>query len=110
MKSILIFFPFNLINCWLDYIELQKKTQIVGVWDDHDFGCNDGDASFVKKDYARDVFMDFIKEPQDSERRLEKGTGIYQDYIINEDGVKVHLILLDVRYDFNKTINDRFGA
>lgn len=87
-----------------------KTTPVIGVWDDHDYGCNNGDSRFVKKEQMRDIFLDFLGEPQDSERRLERNTGIFQDYIINStDGIKVHVILLDVRYDFNSTTKDRFG-
>lgn len=88
---------------------MKKTTQVIGVWDDHDYGCNNGDKTFVKKDQVREIFLDFIGEPKDSERRLEKGTGIYQDYIINENGIKVHVILLDIRYDFDRSTNNRLG-
>lgn len=58
----------------------------------------------------RDVYLDFIGEPLDSDRRRENGTGIYQDYVIvTSDGIKVHYILLDVRYDFDSLAKDRFG-
>ena len=43
-------------------------------------------------------------------RRKEKGTGIYQDYIIiSPEGIKVHFILVDVRYDFDEDTSDRYG-
>ena len=61
----------------LDYSEFAKTTPIIGVWDDHDYGVNNGDRTFSKKDQVRDIFLDFINEPQDSDRRLEKNTGIY---------------------------------
>ena len=65
------------------YNEMKKKTKVIGVWDDHDFGANNGNMHFSKKDINRDIFLDFLDEPKDSLRRLEKGTGIYQDYMIN---------------------------
>lgn len=41
---------------------------------------------------------------------MEKGTGIYQDYIIKtSEEIKVHIVLLDIRYDFDRKTNDRFG-
>ena len=88
---------------------MRKRTRVVGVWDDHDYGLNDGDRTFAKRDLVRDVYLDFLDEPEDSERRLEKGTGIFQDYEVRLNGVKVHLILIDVRYDFDKPARDRFG-
>jgi len=60
--------------------------------------------TFARKHIYREMYLNFIREPKDSERRLETDSGIYQDYIMTtEDGVKVHLILLDVRFDFNET-------
>ncbi len=53
--------------------------------------------------------MDFIGEPKDTPRRLENGTGIFQDYIVNQEGVKIHIILVDVRYNFDKKTRERYG-
>jgi alkaline phosphatase D len=97
----------------IDYKEFKKGTpKIIGVYDDHDYGVNNGDKTFKKKKEVREIYLDFIGEPEDSERRMDKDSGIYQDYIIStRDGVKVHFILLDVRYDFTSTLpRDRLGA
>eukprot|EP00347_Sterkiella_histriomuscorum_P018200 403346407 len=91
------------------YQKLKETSQVIGVWDDHDYGCNDGDQTFSKKDLVRDVFLDFIGEPNNTARRLEKGTGIYQDYFYYQDGIKVHVILLDIRYHFDKKTKERLG-
>lgn len=70
------------------------------MWDDHDFGINNGNAFYHKKYITREIYLDFIKEPQDSVRRLEKHRGLQQDYVINHKGIKVHVILLDVRFHY----------
>ena len=94
---------------------LDKKIPVIGIWDDHDYGVNDGSKTFVRKDLVRDIFLDFLGEPQDSDRRLEKDTGIYQDYIVtmprrsSSQPIKIHIILLDNRFDFDKTTGDRLG-
>ena len=67
----------------IDYQKLVNKSVVIGVWDDHDYGANNADASFVKKHIHRKVFLDFIGEPQDSIRRMETNRGIYQDYVLN---------------------------
>lgn len=80
------------------------------MWDDHDMGCNNADKTFNKKQAVREYYMDFIEEPQGSPRRLDRDHGIYQDYVIKStDGVKVHIILLDVRYEFDPDTKDRYG-
>eukprot|EP00347_Sterkiella_histriomuscorum_P000818 403374396 len=88
-------------------------TRVLGVWDDHDFGIQNGNKYYKNKDIVREVFLDFLDEPLHSGRRHEKNTGLYQDYMIDQmiDGVsaKIHIIILDVRYDYDPITNDRFG-
>ena len=50
---------------------------MVGVWDDHDYGVNNGVKEFVLKDFTRKLFLDFIDEQLDSVRRLDEGTPIH---------------------------------
>ena len=88
---------------------MKQNTSIIGIWDDHDFGDNNGNKYFSKKDTNRDPFLDFLGEPADSARRLENGTGIFQDYMINYDGLKIHVVLMDVRFDYDPKTNDRLG-
>ena len=47
-----------------------KLSRVIGVWDDHDFGTNDGDRHFKFQKRNRKAFLDFIDEPADTERRL----------------------------------------
>ena len=83
----------------LGYSKLAEKTKIVGVWDDHDFGTNDGGRHFPHKQQNRDFWLDFIGEAIDSERRLQKVSPIHQDYFITKGSTTVHLILLDNRFE-----------
>jgi alkaline phosphatase D len=56
------------------YVKEMKElgTQIIGTWDDHDYGVNDGNKTFIHKNYTREWFLDFLEEPSDSPRRLQK--------------------------------------
>ena len=63
----------------------------------------------LDKDRNREIFLDFIGETQDSDRRTQKGTAIFQDYYIESDYHLIHLILLDNRYDYDKKTKDRLG-
>jgi len=54
------------------------------VWDDHDYGINNGNSDFHNKHEMREHFLEFIGEPPDSVRSLEKDTPIHADYIINK--------------------------
>lgn len=44
--------------------------RVIGVWDDHDYGSNDAGSEMTDKHRNRGLFLDFIGEPSDSERRL----------------------------------------
>ena len=71
---------------------------------------NDGGREFKLRDQNRELWLDFIDEPVDSERRLQRGTPIHQDYFITKNGKTVHVILLDVRYEYeSKSLGDRLG-
>jgi alkaline phosphatase D len=62
---------------YLDYKELLNTAKVIGTWDDHDYGVNNGDRTFYRKIEYRDYYLDFIQEPLDSERRLEKDKGLH---------------------------------
>lgn len=82
-------------------------TQIVGVWDDHDYGYNDGDHTHPARDDAQRLLLNFLDEPEDSMRRQQKG--VYATYVWGPLGQRVRVILLDVRYHQNKDTQDLLG-
>ena len=77
------------------YQRLRNRTQIVGVWDDHDYGINGGTISFKFKEITQPIWLDFIDEPADSPRRKQKG--IWDSYYVGRNQ-NIKLILLDTRY------------
>ena len=60
------------------------------IWDDHDFGPNDGDKSFVLKETSRKVFMNCWANPSYG----EEGKGIYTRITYND----CDFFLMDDRY------------
>ena len=82
---------------------LRNSCALYGIWDDHDYGENDGGASYVKRDAAQQLFLDFLREPIDSERR--KTPGIY-DALYLDDEKRVQLILLDTRFFRSDWVKD----
>jgi alkaline phosphatase D len=36
---------------------------MIGIWDDHDFGTNNGGKEFSRKAAYREMFLDFLGEP-----------------------------------------------
>ena len=83
--------------------------RVIGVWDDHDYGFNDIGSEFVNKIRNRKLFLDFIGEPQDSDRYRDTDSAIYQDYYVEKGDKLVHVVLLDNRYDYDMKLNDKLG-
>ncbi|KAL2609469.1 hypothetical protein R1flu_028042 [Riccia fluitans] len=78
------------------YSALRKTTQIIGTWDDHDYGMNDAGKELSSKDVSQQLMLDFLDEPKDSPRRKQKG--VYASYTYGPIGKRIKVILLDTRY------------
>jgi len=70
---------------------------VLGTYDDHDFGINNGDRTNDVKDTAKDLFWDFLGEPKDSPIRQRQGTYHAHVFQVHED-FTLGVIFLDVRY------------
>jgi len=84
---------------------LLKTTKILGTWDDHDYGINDSGSEYPQKRESQKIFLDFLDEPMDSERR--KREGIYSSNLLNFNKLSIHIIFLDTRY-FRTPLKKRF--
>lgn len=84
------------------YTELRKNTQVIGIWDDHDFGLNDGGKEFEYRMPSRDLMFDFLDVPKSSPAYTREGG--YQSYTYGAQGKKVKVILLDARYFRDKVV------
>ncbi len=86
------------------YAALKAEVPIIGTWDDHDFGLNDGGAEFAVKKESQQVFLDFMGVPKDSERRNQEG--IYTSHDYETPNGKVKILILDTRYFRSELVND----
>lgn len=78
------------------YQKLLETCPVLAVWDDHDYGVNDGGAEFPKKAEAAAVFHDFFKTPADSPARQRPGTYDVR-YFDGGEGKLLQILLLDTR-------------
>ncbi|MEP2689808.1 alkaline phosphatase D family protein [Maribacter dokdonensis] len=78
------------------YKKLAQITDVLGTWDDHDYGLNDGGVEFKAKAASQQEFLNFMNVPKSSELRKRKGVYNSKNYVI--DGHEVRIILLDTRY------------
>ncbi len=79
-----------------EYKLFKSQTPIVGIWDDHDFGKNNGGGDYPDKKLSQQYALDFLEEPIHSLRRKQEG--LYTSYEFGELGKKIKIILLDNRY------------
>ena len=78
------------------YKKFRQQTPVIGIWDDHDYGVNDGDKNYPKRKESKTLMMDFLDVPKDAAFRSQ--VGAYQSYVFGEAGKRVKFILLDARY------------
>lgn len=87
---------YELQNQVPDYQALKAKTPIIGVWDDHDYGINDGGKNYAQKKESRDLMFDFLGVSAVAPER--KREGAYSSHLIGSGDNLVKIILLDARY------------
>ncbi|WP_420400251.1 alkaline phosphatase D family protein [Flagellimonas sp.] len=78
------------------YAVLKSKIPVIGTWDDHDYGLNDGGEEFIMKDGSQEQFLDFMGVAPESERRARKG--IYAAHTYEIPAGKIKVMVLDTRY------------
>lgn len=79
-----------------DYARLREQTQIFGIWDDHDYGKNDGGQEFEIKKESQHALLDFLDVSKEDQRRNQEG--IYTSHLLENDYGTVELLMLDTRY------------
>ena len=86
------------LPAWL----LSKDIHVI--WDDHDFGKNDGGGSYRFKEYAQNLYIDFW-DIADNDPRANR-EGIYYQRLQSINGLKVLFVGLDTRY-FRSDIEEK---
>ncbi|MEQ9439955.1 MAG: alkaline phosphatase D family protein [Cyclobacteriaceae bacterium] len=79
-----------------DYQRLYTQVPIVGIWDDHDYGVNDGGKNYAEKVESRNAMLEFLHVSAD--QSVWNRAGGYQSYTFGPAGKQVKIILLDTRY------------
>jgi alkaline phosphatase D len=82
---------------------LLKHCPNVAIWDDHDFGPNDSNGSFIHKDLTLEAFKAFWPNPSYGISNNEAGRGITSQLQYSD----VDIFLLDNRY--HRTWKDTIG-
>ncbi len=78
------------------YVDFKNQVPILGTWDDHDYGLNDGGENYSQKDSVQQIFLDFFDVPTDDHRREQKGIYFSEEFKVNDSLIKI--IILDTRF------------
>eukprot|EP00026_Physarum_polycephalum_P009810 Phypoly_transcript_09947.p1 GENE.Phypoly_transcript_09947~~Phypoly_transcript_09947.p1 ORF type:complete len:418 (+),score=49.08 Phypoly_transcript_09947:89-1342(+) len=79
-----------------DYKKLASTVNITGVWDDHDYGMNNGGKFYSDRRDSQKILLKFLDEPKESERWNRDG--LYGAFEFGESPRKVKLIIFDTRF------------
>lgn len=85
-----------------EYQKLLYSTTVLGTWDDHDYGLNDGGKEWHFRDESQQLFLDFMNVAENNPRRNREG--VYSSEIFETDEGSIKVILLDTRYFRDKLI------
>ena len=83
------------------------QTDIFAIWDDHDYGKNDGGSDYKYKKLAENLFLDFWNVPINDERRSREGIYFSENKVFFNR--KYKLIFLDTRY-FRSQLKGKKGS
>lgn len=89
------FSAYSALACRQEFKNLVGKIPTIAVWDDHDYGKNDGGEEYKLKNQSKHIFLKFWNEPTNSSRYNHDG--IYHSLYFGDDDHKVQVILLDTR-------------
>jgi alkaline phosphatase D len=78
------------------YMRLLRSVPHLAIWDDHDYGINDGGVDNPFKEQAKEEFLRFWSIAPTDPRRSRPG--IYHAIAHGEPGQRLQVILLDTRW------------
>ena len=88
----------NKLPSWL----MDNEKEILAIWDDHDYGLNDGGKDYKLKKEAQKMFLNFWNISPSDPRSIREGT--YFKKTKNINGTEVEIIGLDTRYFRSKLL------
>ena len=84
------------------YAELRANVSaVLGTWDDHDYGVNDGDKTYEYRAESKEEFLDFLDAaPADARRARGTDVGVYGSTLLDggDPERSILVVALDMRY------------
>ena len=78
------------------YKVLKKKTPIIGIWDDHDYGHDNATYKNHLKYQSQQLFLDFLNVESKTPRRMREG--IYTSHSFGSRDKELKFLMLDNRF------------
>ncbi len=78
------------------FAALRDSVAHMAVWDDHDYGLNDGGAEFPAKQESKNYFMRFWRVAASDPRNWRDG--VYSSQVFGPAGQRVQVIMPDTRW------------
>ncbi|WP_109300436.1 alkaline phosphatase D family protein [Aquimarina sp. AU474] len=79
-----------------EYRKLKEQVPVMGTWDDHDYGKNDGGVEWKMKKKSQQLFLNFMGLPKNDPARIQEG--IYTSKVFEIEKGSIKVIILDTRY------------
>ena len=90
----------NLERAYQKQTQALKKARLdfpfLAIWDDHDYGKNDGGVEFSLKNESQKLFLKFWDIPKADRRH--RARGLFFEEIIHSNEGTVQILMLDTRY------------
>ena len=80
----------------IPFAQLKETNEVYAIWDDHDYGKNDGGADYQYKKEAKNLFLDFWNISLNDPRRNREGI-YFETKKVTKKGL-LQIIFLDTRY------------
>lgn len=79
------------------YLHFAEHIDVDGIWDDHDYGVNDGGKFVPNKLERRTEYLKFLQSSGATALKLPSEDGLYHSKVLPIGGVKAKIIFLDTR-------------
>ena len=88
---------------------MKLNFSIEAIWDDHDYGRNDGGRDYPYKQSSKELFLKFWDIPKNDKRRTRPG--LYYELVLQIGQERLQILFLDTRTFRDSLVpSDKLGA
>ena len=92
-----------------NFNRMKLNFSIEAIWDDHDYGRNDGGKDYPYKQSSKELFLKFWDIPKNDKRRTRPG--LYYELVLQIGQEKLQILFLDTRTFRDSLVpSDKLGA